>query len=559
MRYGPELVGLLAKRISERVKGVSVSKIEGGSDWIVLHTKGAGIFISWGQDNFGVSLINSSTKLITAGMSTFKGGISLALSKHLCGGKISRVYQYGNDRILGIDFFRYVGAGVGNKHTLLVELMGRLSNLILLNEEGVIVEPAKHIHPEVNRYRTVLPGQRYVCPPPLEGIPSDELCMENVVAFLEKPTGIGKCLSDSLLRMISQGLWGKAPIFEGLRSLLNIEGDLKTQSLDGYITAWPWLLPNGRELLVDITEILSACSFEAVVNKKRSELIKKGVKCIKKEKSGIQRHIDGLTRQLSMISEAENMRLKGQAILAGAKKIPYRASRVSLPYWDESGNEEIIDIDLNPSFDPSKNAEVYFKKYKKFNADPVAVSDKLEQLNLRMEELSVQSDILGNIDDLKVLRDLVNDDIPEPGKGGRKKKETIPPHLRYLIGESDILVGLNEKGNRYVTFRQASAEDLWFHVHEMPGSHVILKSPPQDEGKRLLAVEFCASLALFYSKGSALGQASVDYTRKKHVRHISGAGPAQVTYKNSESITVTPRRWKELLLELRPDREEGNF
>lgn len=557
MRYGPEFVGLLARAMSQRLEGVSISKIEGGSDWIILHTRYPGIFISWNQESFGVSMINPPDRLRFGGMSASKGGIVLALSKHLTGAKIRLVSQYKNDRILTISFSRYIGAGIAASHTLLVELMGRLSNLILLNEDGVIVECAKHVHPEINRYRSVLPGQEYVPPPPMDGISPKALEPDGIRNFLENPLGIGKPLSSGLLWAISNGISGNTEVLKGLRSLLNGQEPLKVQSLDGYITAWPWLLPGAQEETEDITEILNACSFRAMVNKKRQQLIKKGLKSIQKEQRGIQRHIDGLKKQLSMTAEAKKLRMKGQAILAGARKIPPGATLVRLPCWDEAGNRTFVDIELNPSLDPSKNAEFYFKKYKKFNADPRKVLEKIEGLNLQMEELSVEADILENMDDLKILRDLVGDRTSETPGAGKKKKETAPPHLRYAMGESLVLAGLNERGNRYVTFKQASAEDIWFHVHEMPGSHVILKSPaPGWEESPIL--EFCASLALFYSKGSSLDRASVDYTEKKHVRAIRSTGPAHVTYKNSRSLSVSPRMWRELLQELKADPEEEN-
>ncbi|MBP3836377.1 MAG: DUF814 domain-containing protein, partial [Pyramidobacter sp.] len=127
-----------------------------------------------------------------------------------------------------------------------------------------------------------------------------------------------------------------------------------------------------------------------------------------------------------------------------------------------------------------------------------------------------------------------------------KAKKPLPPHLRFAIGNSLILVGLNERGNRYVTFQEAAPDDLWFHVHEFPGSHVILKSPPADETERERAVRAAASLALCYSECGDKTSV-IDYTEKKQVRHIAGAGPANVTYKRPQTVLVSSDEWKEIL------------
>ena len=122
----------------------------------------------------------------------------------------------------------------------------------------------------------------------------------------------------------------------------------------------------------------------------------------------------------------------------------------------------------------------------------------------------------------------------------------MPPHLRFALGDSLILVGMNERGNRYVTFQEAAPDDLWFHVHEFPGSHVILKNPPADAAERERAVRAAASLALRYSECGDRSSV-VDYAEKKQVRHIQGGGPANVTYKRPSTVLVGPNDWKEII------------
>ena len=128
----------------------------------------------------------------------------------------------------------------------------------------------------------------------------------------------------------------------------------------------------------------------------------------------------------------------------------------------------------------------------------------------------------------------------------KKAKTPLPPHLRFPLGNSVVLVGMNERGNRYVTFQEASPDDLWFHAHEVPGSHVILKNPPAGGDELDRAVRAAASLALYYSDCTEKS-AVIDYTEKKQVRHIAGSGPANVTYKRPQTVQVSSEDWKEVL------------
>jgi predicted ribosome quality control (RQC) complex YloA/Tae2 family protein len=291
-------------------------------------------------------------------------------------------------------------------------------------------------------------------------------------------------------------------------------------------------------------------------------LVSEGKKKLSKRIKSLDRHIEGVSRQLKMIDEAENFRIKGEAILSNLHVIPPRTPEIELPYWDEKGREVRLSVKLNPDLSPSANAAMYFKKYKKFSADEKSVLAHREKVLKEKEDMEAELDNLNRIEDIGLLRQMVSeisgnsDDARKDKKRKKNKEEKEPPYIRYDFQDSLILVGLNERGNRHVTFRMAGPEDIWFHIHEMPGSHVILKAPPNDQALLDTAIRICASLSVYYSKGANLPSSSVDYTRRKHVRHIQGAGPAQVTYKNSDSITVNSDLWRELLKESTRDHEE---
>nr|WP_321503565.1 NFACT family protein [uncultured Dethiosulfovibrio sp.] len=543
MRYGPEMIGILARSLSQKLENCSIQKVDGGKDWVILKAGKDGIFISWSQDNFGASLTGDNNGVAKT-MGAVRGGISLALSKHITGAKIKNIYQKNNDRVLCVEFYRYVGAGIGAKTTLVAEFMGRLSNLILLDEENRVIEAARHVHPEINRYRTIIPGIDYQGPPPLEGISIDSVSPENIEDYLLSPLGIGKVLASRLKEEVQLN---PIAVSDGLKKLFNCDGDLLIQDIDGYITLWPWILDGGKEITGNVENLVYDKILISSKQKKRSELIKKGVKAIQKEIKSLGRHLDGLRKQLTMADEASYFRIKGEAILSNIGKIPPRSAKITLVYWDMSGREINLEVDLDPSLDPSQNAKKYFKKYKKYNCDKNEVIAKLREVEATLEAAKNQVETIERIEDLNVLRGLVSDLTPSAKR--KPQKESEPPILKYKFNEILFLVGLNERSNRYVTFKEANANDIWFHVHEAPGSHVIMKNPPNTSDLLEQGIKIGASLALHYSKNSGKENRSVDYTFKKHVKHIQGAGPAQVTYKESKSISVDHLYWKEFLSE----------
>ncbi|MCF4142081.1 MULTISPECIES: Rqc2 family fibronectin-binding protein [Dethiosulfovibrio] len=560
MGYGPELVRALSKELSSLLEGKSISKIEGGKDWILFRMRDKNVFVSWGQENFGMTLLSTKQALLCKELKPIRGGLPLALNKYLSGGRIKSIRQEKMDRVIAIDIRRFVGAGIENEYTVTIELMGRLSNVILLDREGTIIEPARHVHPDVNRYRSVLPGQTYVSPPPVQGISPDGIERSNVIDYLKKPIGIGKKLSKSLLIEIERGSLTQDEVLSDLKKTLNGEGII--QDIGDYTSIWPRPLESGKVRQGGAIEIFRRISLWRALEQVRFKLVSEGKKKLSKRIKSLDRHIEGVSRQLKMIDEAGAFRIKGEAILSNLHMIPSRTSEIELPYWDEEGREVRLSVKLNPDLSPSANAAIYFKKYKKYSADEKSVLAHRGKVLKEKEDMEAELDNLSRIEDIGLLRQMVSeisgnsDDARKDKRRKKNKEEKEPPYIRYDFQDSLILVGLNERGNRHVTFRMAGPDDIWFHIHEMPGSHVILKTPPKDQVLLDTAIRICASLSVYYSKGAKLPSSSVDYTSRKHVRHIQGAGPAQVTYKNSDSITVNSDLWRELLREPTRDHEE---
>ncbi|MBQ9389243.1 MAG: NFACT family protein, partial [Synergistaceae bacterium] len=245
--------------------------------------------------------------------------------------------------------------------------------------------------------------------------------------------------------------------------------------------------------------------------------------------------------------DAEIFRLKGEAILAHIYEIPKRAENITLTDWE--GHE--LAVTLDPDLTPSRNAERYFKRYRKAKGNPDEIRANFDAINSSILELKEQHLLLEAIDDpenfTEAVKDLTEWISPSQKKINPKQKKrlpsNLPPHLSIRRNGVNILVGLSPRGNRYVTLKAARPDDIWLHAHEMPGAHVIIRGVKRSEleSDRRDILEFAASLAAGHSSGKEAGSVPIDYTERKYVRSVPGT-VALVTYTNPGTLRVSPLR-----------------
>ena len=547
MNYGPELITALMPELSGYLK-CQLQKIDAGADWCALTFKGKpSLFFTWNPEIFGICSVTSDT-LREFRSQSIKTPFMLGLQKHLGGSSVTSVTAVQNDRIISMKFQRFVGGGVSKEMSLIAEFTGRMSNMLLLDENGVIIEAAKHIYPEVNRYRSIIPGGSYTPPPPVTGTQIlNNMSDEELESALSKPLGIGRPLS----RLLS-GLWA-----DGERQLVRIAlfGSEKLfQTAGTYMTALGVLLPGADAFEGNGLAFCRRYLAAEIEKRNLKKIAASTLKLIERQISRRNHHISDLNSQISKAENCDTYRIAGEALLQNLGNKSLRGTEAELEYWDESGLKTVR-VSLNPALDLQGNAKLYFKKYQKYRTDISAVREEIKRLLEELSDLRSLEANLKRIESAEKLTQLCaqislqyagSGQKKSPAYSTSKKKAPLPPHLKFSFGNSVILVGMNERGNRYVTFQEASPDDLWFHVHEMPGSHVILKNPPEKESDLDLAVKAAASLALYYS--DCTEKASViDYTEKKQVRHIAGSGPANVTYKRPRTVRVASEEWKEVL------------
>jgi len=548
LNFGPELVHIWALIIQQHTP-VFIDRVEGGREWIALKfsKSSSWLFLSWGSRNNGCGIIDSGNMKNILELTEGQNSILLFMKKRVLKSRLIGAKQIGSDRILYLSFSKTLGAGFTSEIDIILELTGSKANLVMLDNDNIIREAAKHIHPEVNRYRTILPGVPYTPPPPFEGLDPEDVIPEDLETSMPHLRGIGMSLGKIIL-----GSWCNHSQTQWLEMLHDTLRTLSAESVNfmkcgKYFTVFPECL-NGCEIIDgDILTSSGKILADSMVQGARSSTLKQTFGTLEIMVKRKRKHLEGLEKQLAKSQNAEFYRTAGELLMSNAFRLKNGLEKVTLSTWED--NEKMVEIPLDASLGIKENAKKYFKKYRKNNLkDRKALIGKITALQSSIEELESQKDLLDTIDDLHVLKK-VAEDINSWLNTGKKRGKTsgkyIPPFIKVETGGYQILVGMNAKGNRYVTFQIAGPDDIWFHVHEVPGSHVIAKRiGVSDLESEKLAFEIAASLAAYYSKAHNALKIQVDYTEKKNVRHIPGSGIAHVTYSHPRTLLISPEFWK---------------
>ncbi len=537
MSFGPELIWSWSLELSA-LSGRRVQRADGGGDAVIISFAGsANLLLSWGAQNCGAALIGTADRKCLLDAARRTPPIANAVRSHITGASFTAVRQLNRDRILEFTFIKTLGAGFSVERKLVLEIMERFSNLLMTDEKGVIIETAKHIHTADNSFRTVLPGLPYRMPPRFEGVALEEWLAAPDKESVTKIAGVGR----PLLKILAPLEANRAACF--LRGLYSEScASLAAQRIGKYITALPALLPDAAPLENESTGTLATLApmKESSVGNRRKNIIK----YIEKEITRRERQLNDIHGLLADSSPAR-YRLWGELIVSNIWKIRHGATEARLSCRDKEGREVESVVPLDPRLTPSGNASEYFAKYKKITSAQeraAALAGKVEDelADLREELALVQS-----VEETQVLL-MFEEELGMTKASPKKavgKERRLPPHVRFEFEKAIIVAGLSAKGNRYATFRFAAAEDFWFHVRGVPGSHVILRPKAalgDGEFERLAA--FCASLAVFYSKAKDEARHRVDYTRRKYVSPIRG-GEANVTYREFSTISGDPSLW----------------
>ncbi|RIM44684.1 fibronectin-binding domain-containing protein [Staphylococcus capitis] len=475
--------------------------------------------------------------------------------KHLEGGFIENIRQIGNDRRVEIDIKSKDEIGDTMHRTIILEIMGKHSNLILVDENRKIIEGFKHLTPNTNQYRTVMPGFEYEAPPSQNKLNPYEISGQEALKYIDFNSGkISKQLLNS---------------FEGFSPLITNEIVSRRQFMtqdtlpEAYdeVMAETQLSPTpvfhknhetGKEdfyfmqlnqFYDDVVEYDSlndlldryydARGERERVKQRANDLVRFVQQQLQKQQNKLSKLID----EYESAKDKETQQLYGELITANIYRIKQGDESVTaLNYY--TGEE--VTIPLNPTKSPSVNAQYYYKQYNRLKTREHELD---HQIQLTKENIDYFSNIEQQlehitVDDIDDIRDeLADQGFMKQRKNTKKKKNAQIQLQTYRSSHGDtILVGKNKKQNDYLTNKKAQKSHIWFHTKDIPGSHVvILNDSPSDE-----TIKEAAMLDGYFSKAGNSGQIPVDYTEIRNVHKPSGAKPGFVTYDNQKTLYATP-------------------
>ncbi len=510
----------------------------------------------------------------------------MLLRKYISSGIIRNVISHDYERILEIYIESMNEMGDIVLRRLIIEIMGRTSNIMLINESGLIIDSIRHVDFEMSRVREVMPGREYSLPPTQDKVSPEQLdineLMENTVSsrtriekfLLEQIKGF----SPLLCRMLCQdaGLYDNPP----LESLSSDEITALSSSLERVVKIlksnrfMPYLLfdssissGTGAFNSVNTTGMIpldyhcvefkdnANVKFFSTINEVldlfysakdvSSKLEQKKAAILKKLNTALQKCERKAYLQQSDIEESKNMdelKLFGELITANIHSIPEMVSTVSLQnYYD--ADSAYIDIPLDKNLSPQKNAQKYFKKYNKAKSTFEHASENLKRTQAEMdyvESLIYQTESCESLQELAELNDELASAgfITQPkGKSSKQDEPSMPLHFVSSDGV-DIYIGRNNRQNDLLTFKHAFKEDTWLHAKNIPGSHVIIHGKGKIPDRTIAEA---AELAAYHSKFKNSANVPVDITKVKDVRKPKGFKPGLVLYDNLRTVYVTPR------------------
>ena len=464
----------------------------------------------------------------------------MVLRKYLQGAVIESIEQIENDRIVEITVSNKNEIGDNIQATLIIEIMGKHSNILLVDKSSnKVLEVIKHIGFSQNSYRTLLPGATYLAPPSTEALNPFTIKDEKLFEILQTQE-----LTAKNLQVLFQGL-GRDTAFE-LENLLTIERlsnfrNFFNQETNPCLTDKSFsCVPFSTKIeghFSSLSQLLDVFYKDKAerdrVKQQASELIRRVENELQKNRQKLKKQ----EKELQATENAEEFRQKGELLTTFLHQVPNDQNQVVL---DNYYTNQPITIALDKALTPNQNAQKYFKRYQKLKEAVKYLTDLIEETKATILYLESVETVLNQagLDEIAEIRE----ELIETGFIRRRQREKLHKRKKpekYLAsdGKTIIYVGRNNLQNDELTFKMARKDELWFHAKDIPGSHVVISGnlDPSDEVKT-----DAAELAAYYSKGRLSNLVQVDMIQVKKLNKPTGGKPGFVTYTGQKTLRVTP-------------------
>ncbi len=496
-------------------------------------------------------------------------GFCMLLRKHIQNGRITAIRQPSLERILMFYIDHLNEMGDMCRKTLVVEIMGKHSNIIFLDDRNMIIDSIKHISSAVSSVREVLPGRDYFIPntqnksDPLS-ITREEFTelisakpMPAAKAIYSSLTGFSPVMAEELL--FRSGLDSSMPassftedeLMHLYNNFLWLTGSIKSGGFKPNM-----ILKNNAPVEFAAIELTQYGNPEARTSPSMSVILndyyamRNAVTRIRQKSADLRRIVatvlernvkkyDLQLKQLKDTEKKDKYRIYGELLNTyGYSAQPGARSLEADNYY----TGEKITIPLDPELTASENAKRYFDRYGKLKRTEEALITQTEETHdeiMHLESISASLDIALKESDLTEIRQELEQAGYLRKKGTGRTKELKSKPFHYVSSDGfHIYVGKNNFQNDYLTFRFSNGNDWWFHAKKIPGSHVLVKT----EGRELTDITFeeAGALAAYYSKGREQDKVEIDYVKKKEVKKPAGAKPGFVVYYTNYSLVAEP-------------------
>ena len=494
----------------------------------------------------------------------------MLLRKHIGSGKIIAIEQPGMERIIRFTIEHLNELGDLCTKYLIVEIMGKHSNIIFCNEEDQIIDSIKHVSAHMSSVREVLPGRPYFIPETQSKLNpfvlTEEIFQEKI---FPRPVNVAKAIYTSITGispLMAEEVCYRAGIDGGIptdgledvervhlaHTFLRMVDDIR----DGHFE--PNIIYKGKEPVEFACFPLSqyqdyrAVSYPSIFPVLETYYAEKNIVTKMRQKTvdlrkivqnALERNVKKYQlqqKQLKDTEKKEKYRVWGELLNTyGYEVEPGAKSMEALNYY----TNEMIQIPLDETMTPQENAKKYFDKYSKLKRTKEALDTLLQETGdeiKHLESIAASLDIASSEEDLVQIKEEMMEYgyVKRKNTGGKKVKVTSRPYHYISSDGYDIYVGKNNFQNDELSFKFASGNDWWFHAKGQPGSHVIVKSKNEELPERTF--EEAGKLAAYYSKGRQAPKVEIDYTQKKNLRKPTGGKPGFVVYYTNYSLLIEP-------------------
>ncbi len=496
----------------------------------------------------------------------------MLLRKHLSGAKLIGASQYGYDRVCELEFEAYDDMGFKSKKYIICEIMGKYSNLILTDAKKKIIAPLRSVDLTTSTQRPVLTGMIYELPPKQDKLDPLKTTKEEFFDILEKSSSEMRC--DKFILAHFMGIaqsTARQIVYKATGSIDSIIAETDTNKLfDAFDavfdsiknnTANPTVIVDSSGGMVEYSyfsldfygnaysnqnyESFSELIDNFYAKKSKNERIRQKssdiFKLLTNAENRIIRKIAIQREELENTEESELYKLYADLITANIYLMKRGMTSIeAVNYYDESC--PVIKIPLDNKLTPSQNAQRYYKKYNKAKTAKIEIAKQIDIASAEKEYISTVFDSLTKAETESDLNE-IRDELYHSGYASRMKnysvsKSQAPKPLKFKTsGGYTVLCGKNNKQNDHITTKLSAKTDWWFHVKNLPGSHVLMQSNGEEPSEKDFTE--AAEIAAYYSKAEG-DNIAVDYTQIKHIKKPAGSKPGFVIYHVNWTAYVTP-------------------